>query len=174
MRARTVALAAVAWLCVVDASARVPEKIDVRDAMLKGKMAFWARVRRAELVSDQRLETIARVYLDVTECFYGASCRTGRQVTLRYRPFVVKEQADPIPFVAVGGEALVILSSNDALKRDGLIDDEGADRMLFSDPPQIGALLADMDHDKRRLIQGMRPAQEIALGDLRAWAKERK
>jgi hypothetical protein len=66
------------------AAARVPPKIDVRDAMMKGKVAFWARVEGAELLEDRHLETIGRLRLEITECFYGA-CQRGKEVPLRYR-----------------------------------------------------------------------------------------
>jgi hypothetical protein len=66
------------------AAARVPPKIDVRDAMMKGKVAFWARVKGAELLEDRHLEPIGRLRLEITECFYGA-CQRGKEVALRYR-----------------------------------------------------------------------------------------
>jgi hypothetical protein len=156
------------------AAAWVPPKMDVHDAMMKGRIAFWARVKGAELLEDRRLETIGRLRFEVTECFYGA-CQAGEEMALRYRAYIIKEQVETIPFVAVGGEALVILGSPDALKHDGIIDGEGPDHVFFSEPPQIGKVLAEMGSGKRRLVQVSRQwqSQDVTLDELRTWAKER-
>jgi len=177
MRARMVLMAAVLTsLSVVQASAYPPRKYVLRDVFRDGKAAFWARVVRAELVEDKKVETVGRLHLRLTECFYGP-CPRRDPVKLRYAVSLVEEQTEHMRFVGVGGEALVILKSDGAFDKDGKIDTGGMDVVYFSDPPPAAAIAEQLGRKERRLALGFEAAVQdvssVTLDELRQWGRER-
>ena len=156
MRARMVLMAAVLTsLSVVQASAYPPRKYVLRDVFRDGKAAFWARVVRAELVEDKKVETVGRLHLRLTECFYGP-CPRRDPVKLRYAVSLVEEQTEHMRFE---------------------IDTGGMDVVYFSDPPPAAAIAEQLGRKERRLALGFEAAVQdvssVTLDELRQWGRER-